>query len=86
MSVLVRWKVLSCLLRLLREKCQNYTVDVRQRVGSTRSLERGFQRGHFPAEWKLLSSDRLLPRYTFPTQGDPFFPLWARTAFVLQMK
>lgn len=55
--------------------------DVRQRADSTHSSERGFQPGCFATKWKLLSSDRLLPRYTFPPEGDTFLSLWAKTAF-----
>lgn len=36
--------------------------------------------GRFPGKWKLLASDRLLPRYTFPTEGDTFSPPLGRNS------
>lgn len=42
--------------------------------------------GRFPVTWKLLASDRLLPRYTFPHRRRPDVPLRSRTAFGWQMR
>lgn len=49
---------------------QSFGVDLRQRgvLGS------GEGHGASPAVHMLLSRDRLLPHYTFPTEGDTFLP------------
>lgn len=40
-----------------------------------------FRGAAVPAEWMLLlPSDRLSPRYTFPTEGDTFFPPLAQNS------
>ena len=45
-----------------------------QRAGSARSWGRLPEGALFLRKWKLLSSDRLLPPHTFPTEGDAFPP------------